>query len=113
MIKWPVFYVLDSDYRAQLIPIPIKGRPSLTHGSSWYDDLYRSDHYSFWNTDASYSALMLTDTANFRGYMEQCYHEKCDDLIHFKENELNNLEFLQRSINAVIETVRDLSEEGN
>jgi hypothetical protein len=56
---------------------------------------------------------MLTDTANFRGYMEQCYHEKCDDLIHFKENELNNLEFLQRSINAVIETVRDLSEEGN
>ena len=74
-----------------------------------YWDLYRSDHYSFWDTDASYSALMLTDTANFRGYMQRCYHKECDDISHVKEN---NLEFLNRSINAVIKTALDLSEQG-
>ena len=89
--------------------IPIKGRPSLSSTSRYYRDFYRSDHYSFWDTDASYSALMLTDTANFRGYMQRCYHKECDDLGHVKEN---NLEFLQRSINAVIKTVLDLSDVG-
>ncbi len=72
--------------------------------------MYRSDHYSFWDTSASYSALMLTDTANFRGYMQRCYHKKCDDLSHVKED---NLEFLRKSINAVIKTVLDLSEISN
>ena len=49
---------------------------------------------------------MLTDTANFRGYMQQCYHKECDDISHVKEDDL---EFLRRSINAVIKTVLDLS----
>ena len=100
-------FLKDSNYRAELIPIPIEGRPSLSPGYENYVDLYRSDHYSFWDTDASYSALMLTDTANFRGYMRHCYHKECDDLSHVKEN---NLEFLQKSINAVIKTVLNLSE---
>ena len=100
----------DSKYRAQLIPIPIKGRPSLTPGYRNYRDLYRSDHYSFWDTNASYSALVLTDTTNFRGYMQRCYHKECDDLSHVKED---NLEFLRKSINAVIKTVLDLSEISN
>jgi hypothetical protein len=52
---------------------------------------------------------MLTDTANFRGYMQRCYHKECDDISHAKEH---NLEFLRRSINAVIKTVLDLSEVG-
>ncbi len=52
---------------------------------------------------------MLTDTANFRGYMQRCYHKECDDLSHVKED---NLEFLRRSINAVIKTVLDLNQKG-
>ena len=52
---------------------------------------------------------MLTDTANFRGYMQHCYHKECDDLSHVKEDDL---EFLRRSINAVIKTVLDLSDAG-
>jgi hypothetical protein len=91
------------------MPIPINGRPSLFPGYKYYGDLYRSDHYSFWETDASYSSLMLGDTADFRGYMQQCYHQLCDDLSHVKEDDLK---FLQRSINAVIKTVLDLSEVG-
>ena len=52
---------------------------------------------------------MLTDTADFRGYMQRCYHEECDNLSLVKEDDL---EFLRRSINAVIKTVLDLSEVG-
>mgnify|MGYP002803401688 FL=1 len=100
-------FLEDSKYRAQFMQIPIKGRPSLSPVSKYYEHFYRSDHYSFWDTNASYTALVLTDTADFRGYMRHCYHKECDDLSHVKEN---NLEFLQRSINAVIKTVLDLSE---
>lgn len=99
----------DLDYRAQIIAVPIKGRPSLDPQYRIYMDLYRSDHYNFWECNASYSALMLTDTANFRGYMQQCYHQECDDLSHIEENDL---EFLRRTINAVINTVLDFSEAG-
>ena len=88
---------------------PINGRPSLSPMANYYEDLYRSDNYAFWESNASYSALMLTDTANFRGYMQQCYHKECDDISQVKEDDL---EFLRRSINAVIKTVLQLSEVG-
>ena len=99
----------DSDYRVQPVICPISGRPSLSPHSRYYRDLYRSDHFAFWESNASYSALMLGDTANFRGYMRYCYHKECDDLSHVKEDDLR---FLQRSINAVIKTVLDLSQVG-
>ena len=41
--------------------------------------------------------------------MQRCYDQECDDTSHIREN---NLEFLQRSINATIKTVLDLSEVG-
>ena len=50
---------------------------------------------------------MLTDTLEFRDYMQRCYHKECDDLSHVRDN---NLEF-KKSRNAVIKTVLDLSEE--
>ena len=49
---------------------------------------------------------MLTDTSDFRGFMQQCYHKPCDDISQVQEDDL---EFLRRSINAVIKTVLDLS----
>ncbi|XP_028397071.1 uncharacterized protein LOC114520917 [Dendronephthya gigantea] len=103
----PKYFSNDSDYRVQPVICPINGRPSLTLNYRHYSDLYRSDHFAFWESKASYSALMLGDTANFRGYMQYCYHRECDDLSHVKEDDL---QFLQRSINAVIKTVLDLSE---
>ncbi|XP_028407467.1 uncharacterized protein LOC114530080 [Dendronephthya gigantea] len=101
------YFSNDSNYRAQLMAIPIQGRPSLSPLYFYYEQLYRSDHYSFWDTDASYSALMLGDTANFRGYMRRCYHKECDDLSLVKDDDL---QFAQRSMNAVFKTVLDLSQ---
>ena len=100
---------IDSNYRAQLIASPINGRQSSSPYYKNFEDLYRSDHIAFWESIRSYSALMLTDTANLRGYMEQCYHKPCDDISQVQEDDL---EFLRKSINAVIKTVLDLSGAG-
>ena len=66
------------------IPFPYSGRPS-----SWPENIqtslgnfFRSDHYYFWDADPSLPAVFLTDSANFRGYMVQCYHKSCDDMSH-------------------------------
>ena len=67
--------------KAITLAIPFQGRPS-----GWgiirnmLGDFFRSDHYYFWDADPSLPAVFLTDTANFRGYMVQCYHKDCDDM---------------------------------
>ncbi|VDI19761.1 Hypothetical predicted protein [Mytilus galloprovincialis] len=38
----------------------------------------RSDHGNFWEIDLP--AIWLTDSADFRGDMIQCYHQECDNL---------------------------------
>ena len=101
-----IMVFLDSDYRVQLVPIPLSGRPTLQPDYKNFVDFYRSDHFQFWNNEVSFSALMITDTANFRGYMDTCYHKKCGDLGQVKDDDL---EFLRRTINAVIPSVLDLS----
>lgn len=100
---------IDPDYRVQLIPIPLNGRPSSSRSFRYFEDFYRSDHYQFWENNISFSSIMLTDTAEFRGYMHSCYHKRCDNLRPVKDDDL---EFLQRTINAVIKTMLDLSEAG-
>ena len=103
------FSFTDSNYyyRNQTIVLGFSGKPSSSPLlSGYYGQLYRSDHYEFWESDPSYSALMLTDTANFRGYMQKCYHKECDDL---SKVDPDDLEFLRRTINAVINTVLQLS----
>ena len=57
----------------------------------------------------SFPAVMVTDTSNFRGIMERCYHSKCDSM---RLIDKNDLEFLRRNINAVIGTTIELSEAG-
>ena len=101
------FFPLDSDYRAQLLPIPLTGKPSENPN---FDAFYRSDHYRFWDNDVPYSALMLTDTADHRGYMRKCYHKTCDRINPYVKDD--DLEFLRRTINAVIKTSLELSEAG-
>ena len=100
------FTVADADYRAQLLPLPLTVKPSQ---APQFEHFYRSDHYSFWDSDVPYSAVMLTDTAEFRGYMRRCYHQVCDNLGPVKDGDL---EFLRRTINAVIQTTLELSEAG-
>jgi len=64
------------------IPDKYHGRPSSwpTIERSLLGDFFRSDHYHFWDADPSLPAVFLTDSANFRGYMAQCYHKGCDDM---------------------------------
>ncbi|XP_076470399.1 uncharacterized protein YfbL-like [Babylonia areolata] len=60
-----------SDFEVEMFPIP-------SQFANMARDLSRSDHASFWK--ANLSALFLTDTAEYRGYMKQCYHSQCDNL---------------------------------
>ena len=64
------------------IPALVSGRPSRWPQliRNMLGDFFRSDHYYFWDADPSLPAVFLTDTANFRGYMVQCYHKDCDDM---------------------------------
>jgi len=64
------------------IPDRLGGRPSSWSQvfRSQLKDFFRSDHYYFWDADPSLPAVFLTDSANFRGYMQQCYHKGCDDM---------------------------------
>ncbi|XP_067650379.1 uncharacterized protein YfbL-like [Haliotis asinina] len=69
-----------------------------------FNDLIRSDHYSFWKNGMR--AIFLTDTANFRGYMEKCYHHPCDTLSRFTPK---MFQFLGKTTQALIATVNKLA----
>ncbi|XP_046374961.1 uncharacterized protein LOC124148068 [Haliotis rufescens] len=69
-----------------------------------FQDFMRSDHYTFWSNGIK--AIFLTDTANFRGYMEVCYHHSCDNLSRMTDK---MLQFLGKTTQAVIGTVNKLA----
>ncbi|XP_046563348.1 uncharacterized protein LOC124272237 isoform X2 [Haliotis rubra] len=69
-----------------------------------FNDLIRSDHYSFWKNGMR--AIFLTDTANFRGYMKNCYHNSCDTLSQFTPK---MFQFLGKTTQALIDTVNKLA----
>ena len=54
--------------------------------------VFDSDHYRFWDANASLPAVFLTDTGNRRGYMIQCYHKDCDDMSQVTPEMLTYLE---------------------
>nr|XP_006811327.1 PREDICTED: uncharacterized protein LOC102803314 [Saccoglossus kowalevskii] len=61
------------------LEVPISGRPTPLE-YLLYHDLFRSDHASFWfYYPDSYAAIMVTDSSEFRGYQEVCYHTPCDN----------------------------------
>ncbi|CAD5125517.1 DgyrCDS13723 [Dimorphilus gyrociliatus] len=78
------------------ITIPISGKPSLGH-QNLFADFFRSDHTSFWLRNLN--ALFITDTANFRGIMELCYHNTCDNVNTMINS--NNLKFLLKNTRAL------------
>ena len=104
-----LFLSLDSDYRVQLVPFPLFGRPTESDTYRFFRHFYRSDNYHFWENVVSFKAVMLTDTSEYRRNMDKCYHKRCDNMKQIKENDL---EFLRRNVNAVIQTTLELSETG-
>ena len=75
-----------------MIPMTVPGKGELL------PDTRRSDHAAFW--DQGYSAVMLTDTANFRN---PHYHQPTDTI------ETLNLDFLGDVVAAVTAAVADLA----
>ena len=71
-------------------------------------DFFRSDHYRFWNAEPSLPAVFLTDSADFRGYMQQCYHEDCDDVSHVTSK---RLEFLGQTAQSLVEVASNMTKE--
>ena len=71
-------------------------------------DLFRSDHYRFWNANPSLPAVFITDTANFRGYMKQCYHQSCDDVNHVTPDMMT---FLARTTESIVKVASEMTDE--
>ena len=88
----------------------IPGRPS-TWNQVYLNaalNAFRSDHYHFWNAEPSLPAVFLTDSANFRGYMQQCYHEDCDDISHVTQE---MVEFLGQTAGSLVEVATNMTNE--
>ena len=86
------------------------GRPSnwdQNYQHAVYDFL-RSDHYRFWNAEPSLPAVFLTDSADFRGYMQQCYHGDCDNISHVIPE---MMEFLGQTADRLVEVVTNMTNE--
>ncbi|KAJ7381125.1 hypothetical protein OS493_004723 [Desmophyllum pertusum] len=92
------------------LPASLRGRPSNWNPSisQYMGDFFRSDHYRFWNADPSLPAVFLTDSANFRGFMKQCYHRECDDISHVTPEMMT---FLGRTTDSVVEVVSNMTNE--
>ena len=88
----------------------ISGRPSTWSQiyQNAVSDFFRSDHYRFWNADPSLPAVFLTDSGDFRGYMQQCYHEDCDDMSHVTSK---RLEFLLKTAQSLVEVASSTTNE--
>ena len=86
------------------------GRPDTwPQNLQWeLNDLFRSDHYRFWNADPSLPAILITDTADHRGYMKQCYHKSCDDMSHVTPDMMT---FLARTTDSIVKVASNMTNE--
>ncbi|KAK7479271.1 hypothetical protein BaRGS_00029519, partial [Batillaria attramentaria] len=66
-------------------------------------DFTRSDHSNFW--EHNLTAIFLTDSANFRGYMEQCYHKQCDSLQYLTKERVNFIAKTSRTLVAMADSM--------
>lgn len=102
----------DATFRSQAveIPAPFVGRPSTWDPiyRAQMSDFFRSDHYPFWDADPSLPAVFLTDTAENRGFMEQCYHQSCDDFSHVTPDMIT---FLVKTTDSITKAVSRMTNE--
>ena len=88
----------------------LSGRPKTWNKNIWtaYKNYFRSDHYRFWNADPSLPAVLVTDSSNYRGYMQQCYHENCDDISHVTSEMMT---FLGQTAESLVEVATNMTNE--
>ncbi|XP_052795125.1 uncharacterized protein LOC128228074 [Mya arenaria] len=74
-----------------------------------FNNFFRGDHVNFWLNDIP--AIFITDSANFRGQMQQCYHNACDNMANMLTD--NNVRFLGKTVDTIAATLDKLSEAYN
>nr|XP_006811308.1 PREDICTED: uncharacterized protein LOC102808431 [Saccoglossus kowalevskii] len=94
-----------SAYRIECLLLPITGQPT-TYQERFYTNQLRSDHHNFWRNSNSFKAVQLTDSANFRGYMQSCHHRLCDDVNPITPE---IIQFLAKTTKAIVATLLEMS----
>ncbi|XP_041354366.1 uncharacterized protein LOC121372158 [Gigantopelta aegis] len=82
----------------------LKGNIISPDDISRYEHFMRSDHAIFWQ--AGIPAIFITDTANFRGYMQNCYHKRCDTMEKVTDS---MIEFAAKTSRALAATVNQMA----
>ena len=107
LIAWLTLF-LTAAFKTLAVNLPLGGRPQ-----SWPSvarrtlaDFFRSDHFEFWNADPSLPAVFITDTADFRGFMKQCYHQSCDDISQVTPD---MIAFLARTTESILNVASNLT----
>ncbi|XP_066284105.1 uncharacterized protein [Branchiostoma lanceolatum] len=97
----------DTRFKNQLLHMPDKDLPALTD-PYWdvYTKMTKGDHYSFWVADPDFKAIHITDSAQERGYMQECHHKPCDNTDHLT---LDNMAFLKKVTDATITAVMQMA----
>lgn len=75
-------HMIDSLSNSSLQGFSCKSSIGRHIGRTPLEDFFRSDHYEFWNADPSLPTVFITDTADFGGFMKQCYHQSYDEISH-------------------------------
>ncbi|XP_019628703.1 PREDICTED: acidic proline-rich protein PRP25-like [Branchiostoma belcheri] len=89
------------------INVPVSGKPDQQTTETYYEFLGRSDCLAFWVRDPYFRCIFVTDTANYRGTMRQCYHSPCDDVTSITDDKLT---FLAKVTDSVLQTTMKLAQ---
>ena len=107
LIAWLTLF-LTAVFKTLAVNLPFGGRPQSwpSVARTTLADFVRSDHFEFWNADPSLPAVFITDTANFRGFMKQCYHQSCDDISQVTPD---MIAFLARTTESILNVASNLT----
>ncbi|XP_076109962.1 uncharacterized protein YfbL-like [Mytilus galloprovincialis] len=95
------------EYQIESFPLPFVSVDGVDQSQlEVLSNFLRSDHANFWEN--GFPAIWLTDSADFRGDMIQCYHAECDNLEVMLTDE--NINFLGKTADALVKTIHKLSE---
>jgi hypothetical protein len=96
-------------FKALPIPLPFDGKPKDQDrfAQQAMQHFLRSDHAQFWNSNNSWPAVFLTDTADFRGYMRNCYHQQCDNMDRVTPEMIT---FMGKTAGALVRAAQSLTE---
>lgn len=92
-------------FEIESFPLPLADADALSQQAA-LGNFMRSDHVALWYDNIP--AIFISDSANFRGDMVQCYHHECDNLQNLLTDE--NIQFLGKTADAITVTINTLSE---